>query len=229
VNGVGPQGEPDNAPDPLDELPDSIGPDLLCLEEVWQKVSDRDHNVGVPDLTVRQCAISLPPMPPDPEELDLPDIDFEELRQQRFFSFAAVTAEVFNEGPGDAGEFDVRFTVAMADWDEATDRFEIVGNPVIRQRTLSSLRAHWHHDMWEPLLPVQRVLERLYIAVVEVNPMTPDRPLGKVVENNYANNRCGQTCFDHPGSKRPLEPRSIDEVLEPLSGQESWWVPPRRS
>jgi hypothetical protein len=123
----------------------------------------------------------------------------------------------------------VRFTVAMADWNRANGRFEIVGNPGVRERTVSGLPARGHKPFWEPLFPIQRVLERLYIALVEVNPVTREQPLGKVAENNYANNRCGRTCFDHPGWKMPPEPVDIDEVLEPLSGQESWWVPPRRS
>jgi hypothetical protein len=220
MDAFGSQGEPENAPDPLDEFPDSIPPQLVCLD-------DRDYDVGVPDLTVRQCTFSLPPMPPDPEELDFPEIDFEQL-WRRHFSFAAVTAEIFNEGPGNAGEFDVRFTVAMAEVDQATAQVEIVGTPMVRERTVSGLRARTWDRFWEPLFPIQRVLERLYIALVEVNPMTPQRPLGKVVENNYTNNRCGRTCFDHPGWERPSEPVDIDEDLEPLSGQETWWVSPRR-
>jgi hypothetical protein len=213
---IDPDTEPGHAPDPLDKVPDSIPAQLVPI--------DNNSDVTVADLTVVSCVFTVPPTTTDPV-LELPDnIDLDALRTHRF-TFAGVTAVIRNIGPGDASEFDVHFTVGIADWNEQTAQFEFVNQPVVRRHTVPNLRSRWSTELSAHLFPAERQAARLYIAVVEVNPTTPEFPLGKVVESDYTNNRCGWTYFDYPDWEKPAEP--VDITFEAKPGEERWRVPQR--
>lgn len=215
------QRKPKNIPDPLDDVPRSHPKERL-------KINQRYHlNVNLPDLTVRRCDVELP----EPFELDELDIP-EGLRRRLLYRFGYIKFEVFNIGPNTSPPFDVNITVATSKQNDATNRVEIQGVPWVRTIHVNrSLRKGGRipFHLFIPAVPHDNYA--LYSIVVDVNPMTKDHPLGRVVELDYDNNRCTCTILDHPGFRRPSEGAElptgeIPELEEPIILHETDWELP---
>ena len=191
-----------NAPNPLDDLPSSHSAERIPIR------GDCGNNDAIrlklPDLTVRNCSATLP----EPAILKLPEKIPSELTEQIQFSYrqGILNFEIFNKGPGNSPGFDVQITFAISKFNTDEDRYDPPDNPTVRTISVTrGLRAggNMSFSQFLPSLPFES--GNIHTVVVEVNPMTKEHPLGKVVELDYSNNRCGCTFFDHPGWKRPSE------------------------
>jgi hypothetical protein len=197
--------------DPIERIPE--------VTEGKVRIDTRnDFDVSLADLVVTSCVFDLPLR--HDHEINYIDIP-EHIRPffHRILSVGQVNAEIKNVGNVDATEFDVRVTVGIADPDLTAGRYVLRTPIVVRERTISELKVGKIVKISEPYIPIGRVTEGVYIAVVEVNPMTREFPLGKVIESNYVNNRCGCTWYDHPEQYTPGGPHlpeiPPDEDLEP--------------